>query len=216
MPQQTLATRLRLLVPLALLALAALACNLGAQPSQVTSTPGGTAAQTLVVQSNVPEVEIRSPADNSEAVINTEVQVYVRAVDSQGVPRIERRVDNQIVDTAASPEAAGTPSMDSILSWTPNSNGPHVIQVVAFRGNTRGNPKSITITVRRTPAQVTNPAGPPAFLTASPTNDPTCRVRADVNVNVRSGPGLNYGVITQLVVGSTAPVIGSNDDRSWW
>ncbi len=216
MPQQTLATRVRLMVPLALLALAALACNLGAQPPQVTTTPGGTAAQTLVVQSDVPEVEIRSPGDNSEVVINTEVQVYVRAVDRQGVTRVEMRVDNQIVDTAASPEAAGSPSMDSILSWTPNSAGPHVVQVVAFRGNTRGNPKSITLIVRTAAAQVTNPAGSPAFLTASPTNDPTCRVRADVSVNVRTGPGLNYDVLTQLAVGSTASIIGTNADRSWW
>jgi hypothetical protein len=216
MPQQTLATRARLLIPVTLLALAALACNLGAQPQNATTTPVSTAGATLVAQSDVPEVEIRSPADNTEAVIQTEVQVYVRAVDKVGVTRIEMRVDNQIVDTAASPEASGAPTMDSILSWTPTTTGRHVIEVVAFRGNTRGNPKSITLTVRENAAQVTVPAGSPAFLTASPTSDPTCRVRADVTLNVRSGPGLNYNILTALSVGSVVPVTGSTPDRSWW
>ncbi len=216
MPQQTLATRARLLIPVTLLALAALACNLGAQPQNATTTPVSTAGATLVAQSDVPDVEIRSPADNTEAVIQTEVQVYVRAVDKVGVTRIEMRVDNQIVDTAASPEASGAPTMDSILSWTPTTTGRHVIEVVAFRGNTRGNPKSITLTVRENAAQVTVPAGSPAFLTASPTSDPTCRVRADVTLNVRSGPGLNYNILTALSVGSVVPVTGSTPDRSWW
>jgi hypothetical protein len=210
------ATRVRMMIPLVVLMLAALACNLGAPPPSVTTTPGSATPGTQIALSDVPEVEIRSPADNTEVIINTEVQVYVRAVDRQGVTRVEMRVDNQIVDTAASPEATGTPTMDSILSWTPSSAGSHTIQVVAFRGTTRGNPKSITLIVRETPGQVTRPAGSPAFLTASPTNDPTCRVRADVNLNMRSGPGLNYDVVGSLPVGTTVPATGSNADRSWW
>src|SRR5437773_7469772 len=105
MPQYPRATRVRLLIPLALLVVAALACNLGAQPQSATTTPGPTTpAGTLIAQSDVPEVEIRSPADNTEVILQNEVQVYVRAVDRIGVTRIEMRVDNQIVDTAASPE----------------------------------------------------------------------------------------------------------------
>src|SRR5689334_3722855 len=154
MPRQKFAIPKRLLVPLVFLLLGALACNLGAQPPGATATPGGTAS-TAVALSDVPDVEIRSPGDNTEVILKTEVQVYVRAVDKVGVTRIEMRVDNLIVDTAASPEANGVPSMDSILSWTPNSVGSHVIQVVAFRGNTRGNPKQITLTVRQDASQVT-------------------------------------------------------------
>ena len=173
-------------------------------------------SNTLVAQSDVPEVEIRSPGDNTEVLINNEVQVYVRAVDRVGVTRIEMRVDGQIVDTAASPEANGSPTMDSILSWTPNSTGSHVLQVVAFRGSLQGNPKSITLTVKQEAAQITAPAMSPVFLTASPTVDPTCRVRADVTVNVRSGPGINYPIVTSLAVGSNAPILGTNDDASWY
>src|SRR5258707_11141631 len=198
MPRHTLAIRARLLLSVMAVALAALACNLGAQQPGATETPGATAS-TLVAQSDVPDVEIRSPADKSEVVLRTEVQVYVRAVDKVGVTRIEMRVDGLIVDTTASPEANGTQQMDSILSWTPNSPGPHVVEVVAFRGNTRGNPKTITLQVRETPAQVTNPAGSPAFLTASPTSDPTCRLRVNTgNLNLRTGPGINCGRSTSL------------------
>src|SRR5258708_5003818 len=219
MPRQTLATRSRVVLPLVSLisvALAALACNIGAQPPVVTAT-SPSSNTTLVAQSDVPEVEIRSPADNSEVIINTEVQVYVRAVDKVGVTRIEMRVDNLIVDTAASPDANGTTSMDSILSWTPTSSGPHVIQVVAFRGTVQGNPQQITLTVRDTAAQVTTPAVSPQYLTASPTSNPTCRVRVNTdNLNVRTGPGINYDRITTLSVGSEVPVTGSTFDRSWF
>ena len=216
MPQKIFMHRVRLMLPLFFMVLAALACSIGGQPPVATVTPGGTADTTLVALSDVPEVEIRSPQDNTEVVIQTEVQVYAHAVDKVGVTRIEMRVDGLIVDTAASPEANGVPTMDSILSWTPNSVGPHVIQVVAFRGNTRGNPKQITLTVRQSAAQVTNPASSPSFLTASPTSNPTCRVRvATTNLNLRSGPGINYGLVGTLTIGSELPVLGINNDGSW-
>src|SRR5689334_4509603 len=154
MPQKNIMHDARLALPLFFMLLAVLACSIGGQPA-ATATPDTTTEPTLVALSDVPDVEIRSPQDNTEVVIQTEVQVYARAVDKVGVTRIEMRVDGQIVDTAASPEANGVPSMDSILSWTPNSEGPHVIEVVAFRGNTRGNPKQITLTVRQDASQVT-------------------------------------------------------------
>src|SRR5579859_4205255 len=217
MSQHDLVRRKRLIIPVLFIALAALACSLGGGQQNATVTPGGTAAQTQVAQSDVPEVEIRSPQDNTDVIINTEVQVYVHATDRIGVTRIEMRVDNLIADTAASPAANGTPAMDSILSWTPNSTGPHVVEVVAFRGDTRGNPKHITLNVRDTAAQVTNPAGSPAFLTASPTTDPSCRVRVNTDgLNVRSGPGINYDSITNLTVGTIAPVIGMTADGAWY
>src|SRR5258706_3731424 len=217
MPQKIFMHRVRLMLPLFFMVLAALACSIGGQPPVATVTPGGTADTTLVALSDVPEVEIRSPQDNTEVVIQTEVQVYAHAVDKVGVTRIEMRVDGLIVDTAASPEANGTPTMDSILSWTPNSAGSHVLQVVAFRGNIRGNPKQITLLVRETAAQVTKPAGSPAFLTASPTNDPTCRLRVNTdNLNVRTGPGINYDRIATLALGSNVPIIGTISDRSWY
>ncbi|MBX3063286.1 MAG: SH3 domain-containing protein [Anaerolineae bacterium] len=207
---------LRLVIPLLLFGILALACNLGAEAPQATNTPDQSAA-TLIANSDVPEVEIRSPADNTQVIVSTEVQVYVRAVDKIGVTRVEMRANNQIVDTVASVDPAGSPAMDSLLSFTPTTTGPVVIQVVAFRGNVRGNPKTITLQVVTSAAQVTRPASSPVFLTASPTIDPVCRVRVDVDgLNVRTGPGVNYGIIGSLSLGQTVPVTGTNLDRSWY
>ncbi|MCC6976024.1 MAG: SH3 domain-containing protein, partial [Anaerolineae bacterium] len=210
------ARRVGFALPAALILFAVLACNLiGGQP-EATSTPQPT-AETPIALSDVPEIEIRSPADKSEVIKGAEVTVYVRAVDRIGVTRIEMRVNNQLVDSAASPDPNGSPTLDSILSYTATQSGQNVIQVVAFRNLTRGNPKAITVLVKDTAAQITLPASSPVFLTASPTTDPTCRVRADVSgVNVRRGPGLNYEVITTLNAGVSVPVIGISVDRQWW
>jgi uncharacterized protein YraI len=208
----------RALLPLAMFVVLAIACSIGAQPQNEPPTAtGGATNSTQVALSDVPEVEIKSPADNTDVVINTEVQVYVHAIDKQGVTRIEMNVDSQVVDSIASPDPNGSPTMDSILSWTPNTTGRHVIQVVAFRGNIEGNPKTITLNVKDTSADVTNSAASPAALTASPSSDPTCRVRANVDgLNVRSGPGVNYDRIATLPLGTSVSVTGSNTDQSWW
>jgi len=120
--------------------------------------------------------------------------VYVRAVDRVGVTRIEMRVDGQIVDTTASPEANGTTTLDSILSWTPTrparrDRGGRV------RDTVRGNPKTITMTVRDTSAQVRIRLYRPSI---SRRRRPMTRlrVRANVNVNVATGPALNYNLLT--------------------
>jgi hypothetical protein len=102
----------------ATLALVALACNLGSNPdagAQVTATSAGAVAGpgTLVALSDVPEVVIQSPADGSEALLYNELQVYATAADKQGVTRIELRVDNLLVDTSASPNPQGSPTLST-------------------------------------------------------------------------------------------------------
>src|SRR5215470_1267079 len=93
----------RALLPLALFVALAIACSIGAQPQNVPPTAtGGATASTEIALSDVPEVEIRSPGDNTDVVINTEVQIYVHAIDKQGVTRIEMNVDSQVVDSVAS------------------------------------------------------------------------------------------------------------------
>ncbi|MHB8630063.1 MAG: CARDB domain-containing protein, partial [Aggregatilineales bacterium] len=210
------ARRIRLAVALALLATVAVACNLGASAAtdQITATPLG---NTAVALSNVPELHIQSPADNSQALVNTEVDVYVQATDQVGVSRIEMRADDLLVDTSASPDPNGSPTLQSLLAWTPTTTGPHVLQIVAFRGTLQGNPQVLHITVVDNSAQITQPAVSPQFLTASPTIDPSCQLRANVDgLNVRTGPGINYDVLTTLAVGQQVPIIGGNSDQSWW
>ena len=217
MQRRNPATLAHLALPLAMLLLLTAACSLGAAAPDTTQITATALGGTPIAQSNVPEVQIQSPANNTEAVINTQVQVYVRAVDQTGVTRIEMRADGLIVDSSASPNANGSPTLESILSWTPNTSGQHVLQIVAFRGTLQGNPQTLTITVRDSAAQVTAPAGSPQALITSPTVNPFCSIRANVEgLNVRSGPGINYDAISTLTRGQTVPVSGSDSARSWW
>ena len=217
MQRRNPATLAHLALPLAMLLLLTAACSLGAAAPDTTQITATALGGTPIAQSNVPEVQIQSPANNTEAVINTQVQVYVRAVDQTGVTRIEMRADGLIVDSSASPNANGSPTLESILSWTPNTSGQHVLQIVAFRGTLQGNPQTLTITVRDSAAQVTAPAGSPQALITSPTVNPFCSIRANVEgLNVRSGPGINYDAISTLTRGQTVPVSGSDSTRSWW
>ncbi|MCE7947050.1 MAG: hypothetical protein DYG88_06445 [Chloroflexi bacterium CFX4] len=202
------------LVPL-MLSLAALACNLSPSEPQATATSAVT--QTSVALSDVPEVEILAPADNSEVVVQTAVQIAVRAIDRTGVTRVEMRVNGLPIDAIAAPDPAGVSPLESLLSWTPVTLGQNIVEVVAFRGNTRGNPKRITLIVRQNVSQITVPA-----VTALPPNvtqtvDPSCRARVNVNgLNLRNGPGTNYPSFANLALGAELPIIGTNFERSWF
>jgi hypothetical protein len=92
------------------------------------------------------------------------------------------------------------------------------------------------------PAQATQPTAAPALAQASPTDAPTAApatftpvvtatpvpsitptplVQLTITntndfVNIRSGPGLTYTVISRLNKGQTATVLGRNADASWW
>jgi hypothetical protein len=56
-------------------------------------------------------------------------------------------------------------------------------------------------------------------LTGTPGPSPTAcspSITANSNANVRSGPGTAYGSVDNLAAGTTATVIGKNNDSSWW
>lgn len=41
-------------------------------------------------------------------------------------------------------------------------------------------------------------------------------IQANVNVNIRSGPGVNYGIVGKVFAGQSAQVTGVMPDNSWW
>ncbi len=219
--------RIRTIIPILLVFLVS-ACNFPgvAEPTATPqpSGPGSPNNGTLVAVSDVPEVEIRSPADKTEVVLNAPVQVFIAAADKQGITRIELRADNLLVDTSASQNPTGSPSLNTLLTWTPTTAGPHVLQVVAYRGSTRGNPKSITLTVRETASQITSipllPSPTPAPGVIIPTAtvaDLFCKAAPKVDgLNFREGPGINYPIQATLSLGSAYPVTGRNEDASWY
>ena len=65
-----------------------------------------------------------------------------------------------------------------------------------------------------TPSPTATPEVPP---TATPVPTPTTPfVVADGAVNVRSGPGTSFGTVGQLAAGERAPILGKNENGSWW
>jgi len=76
-----------------------------------------------------------------------------------------------------------------------------------------------------TPAPTSTPtpdlaamAAPTATATSSPTitPEPEPMAMADTTINIRSGPGIAYPVVSSLDEGSSAPILAQNQDRSWW
>ncbi|MEW5941571.1 MAG: SH3 domain-containing protein, partial [Chloroflexota bacterium] len=64
------------------------------------------------------------------------------------------------------------------------------------------------------------PAGQPTLTVPPPISDTATQclpsVTANSNVNVRSGPSMDYDIVGQLPAGSSALVFGQNSDRTWW
>ncbi len=57
----------------------------------------------------------------------------------------------------------------------------------------------------------------PPPITFTPTPAPVNpQVTAPNTVNMRAGPGTNYPVVGTLTAGISLPIVGKNDDGSWW
>jgi uncharacterized protein YgiM (DUF1202 family) len=83
----------------------------------------------------------------------------------------------------------------------------------------------LQITTTATTLAATPSPTPTVVPLPSPSLTPTTAVSMQVQltitdtndfVNIRSGPGLTYTVVSRLNKGQTATVIGRNADSSWW
>ena len=65
---------------------------------------------------------------------------------------------------------------------------------------------------------VSNAQNVPITWTGGPTPPPpaTYTATARVNLNIRGGPGVSYGVVGWLPAGMSAQVIGRNAEATWW
>lgn len=197
----------------AMLALFALsACNLISQQrldevNNVTAT-----ANALIV----PTIVINSPPNGTEIIVNTQVIVSVSASDAIGLTRIVLSANNQQVDSVTSQSPNGDTQINALLDFTPSQTGSLTVQATAFRGSVSSLPAVITLFVRENQQQVTATLPPqPGVPTINP-NDPTCRALVTVGLNVRSGPGTEFPVLTVLAAGSMTPIIGRVPANDWW
>ena len=198
-------------VPLICILILMSACNLTrTRPStQVppTSDAGGGAK---------PVVTISSPEEGDEVVVGTDLLVSANATDSVGITRVQLIANNQIVKTVSSESASGDPSMNVLLDYKPSNAGDVRLEVIAYRGAVSSDPAVVNVTVRASQAQVTATIIPQTDVPVIDPNDPTCRALTNVGLNVRTGPGTNYPVITTVQSGTQLPIVGRIGDNTWW
>jgi hypothetical protein len=118
--------------------------------------------------------------------------------------------------TPVAPTKTPKPTFTPTPDWTPT---PVVFATVA--------PVAAAPTAdAAAPAQPESTAQPeateapaPAEPTAEPPpaeNGPVARLTANQTVNIRSGPGTNYGVVGRLTAGQAFPVTGKNARGDWY
>ncbi|HVO68748.1 MAG TPA: Ig-like domain-containing protein, partial [Aggregatilineaceae bacterium] len=199
-------------VPVVLLVMAALACNLTTKKRAAPGTP---------VSAALPSVVIQAPENGAQVLVNTDVLVYAVATDTIGVTRIELLVNNFVVASQASPNLdTGDTSLQVLLTWRPVSTGEQVLQVVPWRSTVQGQPASVTLIVRGSSSEITQtPAPTLAFITPTlPQPDLTCRAQIAVGaLNVRTGPGLVYNVLGSATIGQEYLITGRQlYPDAWW
>ncbi|MBN1963080.1 MAG: SH3 domain-containing protein [Anaerolineae bacterium] len=112
---------------------------------------------------------------------------------------------------------AGSSLQSAALTVGPG-NGTYEVQVSGLLPDTQG---SVQLLLGAggagpvVPAQATPSNTPQPGVAASPTPD-TCQVTSSVNVNVRTGPGVEYDAIGALFAGSFRQVIGRNSTATWY
>jgi len=207
MPSRTLVARL--LPVIALLSLAALACNLqvGAEPTPAAATAVGVER---------PIVEIVAPAEGATFRRGQTVSVHARAVSSSGITLVELLVNGIRVASQPPAEGASPVAVDVVLDYKPEQVGTVALAVRAYSSAIVGQPATRTITVLPDTG-ITTPQTTYLPPSATPYNA-LCRARVNVNLNFRGGPSVNYGILATLVAGAEAQIVAYADqpDGRWW
>src|SRR3990172_6374302 len=85
------------------------------------------------------------------------------------------------------------------------------LAVVALACNMPSGEETSTFTPEAVAGDVTLP--PLATVITAPDD---CIATANEDVNMRTGPGKAWSVVSQLASGNSAKVTGHNGDKSWW
>lgn len=194
------------------------ACNLDAQSNNARLTPTPTTPANL----GKPTVQILSPQNGQEFVINTPILMSVQVTDTVGVTSVRLAANGTNVRTVGSESPTGETNKQVLLDYTPRSAGEIILSVTAVRGigvnSVVSDPAEVRVIVRQTSAQVTATLAPqpgPTQPVINP-NDPTCRALVMTALRFRRGPSTNFDVIRTLAAGELLPVVARLNDNSWW
>ena len=167
-------------------------------------------------QAGIPVVVITAPVSGSQIQVNVPVTIQATASDPAGVKRMELWVSGAKAAESISPVEQGQPTLTASFQWTPEAPGSYTLEIRAYNQQGEVNtPTMVTVTaVGDLAAATATPTSTPA--TPSPTVPTAPTLKTLTDLNVRTGPGLEYDLIGLLPVGSSAELTGRSEDQQWW
>jgi uncharacterized protein YraI len=187
----------------------------------------------------IPTITVSAPTDQAVLEAGTVTQVNVVASDDRAIARIELYVDNSLVESRVAPAGAALTTMSEVFTWSAAMLGPHSLQARVYDGAGQMAASRIVAVQVQMPGQASPtpsegspaPSLTPGVATPEPGSTPTIPaatqppatatsasplVTANLDANVRSGPGTNYSIVGGLAEGESALVTGRNAGTSWW
>ena len=99
------------------------ACNLGTPQTTPVPTP------------DIPTVEILAPPNNAQVIAGTDFDIDILGTDaSQGISKIELYVDEVLINESPIADPP-QPRYRVTMNWLAQSEGLHVITVIAYRAD---------------------------------------------------------------------------------
>jgi hypothetical protein len=97
---------------------------------------------------DLPRVEILSPGNNSKVIVGTEFDFDVVARDeTQGIAKIELRINDQMIHEAEPPEGS-VEVFRAQLNWLAGTEGSALVEVIPYRPDgTQGDPARLILEV---------------------------------------------------------------------
>ncbi len=183
---------------------------------------------------STPQAWVDAPLDGMVLPL-APYDIVAHAADPNGISRIEFAVNGAPLGSVAGSGAL----FNAHQGWTPVAPGNYVIQARGM--NTAGvwsEYAEVKVVVQgeatsspELPEQGTSPGTTsiplPAFTatipipTASPSPTMTLTpshptLTLNLNANCRKGPSQVYEVLTSLLAGQTVPIVGKNEQETWW
>ena len=140
------------------------------------------------------------------------------ASDPTGVKRMELWVSNIKTADAVSPVEQGQATLDRFVPVDAARAGliPWRLKPLIRRDKSARRPLSPLTAVGGAPtdADTPTPSLTPETPTATVPTNPSLTTKTDLNV--RSGPGIQYDLLGLLPAGVTVEIIGREETRQWW
>ena len=152
-----------------------------------------------------PTVEITSPANNSEVIPNTPLQVWATVFAPEGITRLELWQSGQQISGLAITNDQDLSELNVSFQWVPPAPGKFTLEVKAYgRSNDLGALAAVTVNV------VDNRPSQPETSTGK------TMLTAKTDLIVRDGPGETFTPLGTLPAGVSVAGLEQSADQQWW